>query len=111
MTTLLERIDLERRTDRERLRLETRDALRAALRDLLPGIPVIVLGSLTQPGRFTEASDVDLALESEPPDCSIYQLSSLLGERLGRSVDVMLLPECRFRDKILVQGERWMPLA
>ena len=68
---------------------------------------VIVFGSLVRPGRFNEQSDVDLALESEPVGMSVYQLCSLLAERLGRRVDVLLLSESRFRDKILKEGETW----
>ena len=59
------------------------------------------------PERLNEASDIDLALESEPAGMSVYQLTSLLAERLGRRVDVVLLPECRFRDRIVREGEKW----
>lgn len=38
---------------------------------------------------------------------SVYQLTSLLAERLGRRVDVVLLPEYRFRDRIVREGEKW----
>ena len=59
------------------------------------------------PERLNEASDIDLALESEPAGMSVYQLTSLLAERLGRRVDVVLLPEYRFRDRIVREGEKW----
>jgi predicted nucleotidyltransferase len=110
MATLLQRMAEERAARGERLRLEVRDLLRAALRELLPGkTPVILFGSVTMPGRFTEDSDVDIALAAEPPGMSIYQLTAQLSERLGRRVDVLLLSECRFRDKILLEGETWTP--
>jgi predicted nucleotidyltransferase len=48
-----------------------------------------------------------VAFESEPAGLSCYQLTSLLAERLDRKVDLVLLPECRFRDKILREGETW----
>ena len=54
-----------------------------------------------------EHSDVDVAFESEPSGLSLYQLSSLLAERLGRKVDLVLLADCRFRDKILREGQTW----
>ena len=38
---------------------------------------------------------------------SLYQLTSLLAERMGRRVDVVLLPESRLRDKIVREGEAW----
>lgn len=68
---------------------------------------MIVFGSLLKPGRFNENSDVDLALENEPANMSMYQLTSLLAENLGRPVDVVLLSECRFQEKVLREGERW----
>ena len=86
-----------------------REELRSALRDILPGVPVTVFGSLTQAGRFTDGSDVDIALAAEPPGSSVYQLIARLSERLGRRVDVMLLSESRLRDKILREGETWTP--
>jgi len=109
VTTLLQRSETERQARREALRLETRTALREALGHLIPQTPVLLFGSLTRPGRFTEYSDVDLALETEPPGLSIYQLASLLSEWLGRRVDVLLLSECRFRNKLIAQGELWTP--
>jgi predicted nucleotidyltransferase len=109
VTTLLQRLETERRERREELRQAVRAGLRDALRELLPQTPVRLFGSITQPYRFNEHSDVDLALEAEVPGLSIYQLISLLSERVGRRVDVLLLPECRFRDTILAQGELWTP--
>jgi predicted nucleotidyltransferase len=105
--TLLQQMEHERKERLERLRLATRADLETALRELLPGERVIVFGSLTKPGRFQDASDVDIALEAEPAHLSQYQLIALLAERLGRPVDVVLLPECRLREKIEREGEPW----
>ena len=107
MTTLLEKMEQERLQGRERLRAEVRRQLRELLPQTLPGQRVVVFGSLAKPGRFSEGSDIDLALESEPPDMSLYQLTSLLAERMGRGVDLVLLPESRVRDTILREGETW----
>lgn len=103
--TALQELQRVRRVRCGRLRQITRRRLRAALRDIAPAERVIVFGSLTKPGRFRETSDV--ALEGEPAGLSVYQLTSLLAEAVGRPVDVVLLPECRFRDKILRESERW----
>lgn len=105
--TLLQQMALDRRERREVLRQQTRQHLRTILRELIPAESVIVFGSIVKPGRFNESSDVDLALEAESATMSIYQLTSLLAERLGRPVDVVLLSECRFRDRVLREGERW----
>jgi predicted nucleotidyltransferase len=107
MVTLLQEMNEVRAARAERLRLAVREELRAALRDILPGVSVTVFGSLTRVGRFTDASDVDLALGAEPAGLSIYQLIGQLSERLGRRVDVLVLSESRFRDKILREGETW----
>ena len=109
MATLLQKLTETRAAEAERLRAAVREQLRVALAEILPGTTAIIFGSLTKPGRFTEDSDVDVALAEEPPGMSIYQLTALLAERLGRRVDVVLLPECRFRDKILREGETWTP--
>jgi predicted nucleotidyltransferase len=105
--TVLQQMEAERLQNRERLRLEMRRELHLALGELVPARKVIVFGSLVKQGRFTENSDIDVAFESEPACLSRYQLTSLLAERLGRKVDMVLLPECRFRDKILREGEAW----
>jgi predicted nucleotidyltransferase len=105
--TVLQKMTAERLQNCERLRRKMRRELRRALGELVPARKVIVFGSLAKQSQFTENSDVDVALESEPAGLSLYQLTSLLAERLGRRVDVVLLPECRFRDKILREGEAW----
>ncbi len=109
--TLLQRLHTERNCAREALRREVRNQLRAALRQVLPGTEVIVFGSLTRPGGFNEYSDVDLALEKEPSGMSVSLLTALLAEDLGRPVDVLLLHECRFQDRIVKEGEVWTPPA
>lgn len=68
---------------------------------------VLVFGSLTRAGKFTEFSDVDLAIETEPRGRSSCQLMGLLAEALGRAVDVVVLDECRFAEKIRREGEVW----
>ncbi len=107
MTTKLQvlaRQDAERRED-ERRRL--RSALREALTELLPGATVWIFGSLTSAGRFGDHSDVDIALERRPSRFSEYWLQGELELRLGRRVDVLILPEVRLRETIEREGERW----
>ena len=105
--TRLQEIDAEKYRRREALREDVRQRLSAALSELAPAERAIVFGSLVKPGRFSDSSDVDVALESEPRGMSIYQLTSLLAERVGHPVDVVVLSECRFRDRILREGETW----
>ena len=105
--TLLQQMAREKTRRREALRLATQVELREALRALLPCQRVIVFGSLVKPGRFSEDSDIDLAIEREPSDVTICQLIGILGDRLGRRVDIVLLEDCRFRDRILREGKAW----
>jgi predicted nucleotidyltransferase len=107
VVTLLQQRDLARHRRRLSVHQSTRRQLREALAALIPGQRVIVFGSLTRPGRFNDRSDVDLALETEPPGFSALRLMGELSERLERPVDVILLSNCRFRDKILREGEVW----
>ena len=86
---------------------DTRRRLRAAFADLIPGHKVILFGSLTKPGVFNDRSDLDLALETEPPQMDHWKLKSELMERLERPVDIVRLDKCRFRDKIMREGEVW----
>jgi predicted nucleotidyltransferase len=105
--TLLQKRDLTRHRRRLRALADARRHLRSALADLIPGSQVVLFGSLTKPGVFNDRSDVDLALETEPAEMSLYQFTARLAEEMGRPVDVVLLSECRFRQKILEEGERW----
>lgn len=92
----------------ERERLLVRERLTTALGRLLPrGSRVWIYGSLIEPAGFREWSDVDLALERDPPDMSIYLLASLLAERCGRRVDLCLIDETRLADAIRQRGEPW----
>jgi predicted nucleotidyltransferase len=106
--TLLQERDESRHRRRLEAFAETRRRLRTALAVLIPGHKVILFGSLVRPGVFNDRSDVDLALESEPPRMRAWELSRELEERLERPVDVLLLSQCRFRDKILREGEVWI---
>jgi len=105
--TLLQQMERERHRLRENLRHEVLRALRQLLRQTIAGQKVVVFGSLIRPGRFHDQSDVDIAIERETPGMTLYQLTALLCEGLGRPVDVLLLDECRFREKILQQGQTW----
>lgn len=105
--TLLQKMNRQRAERHETLRARTRERLRGVLRQIAPAQRVLVFGSLTKTHHFTEASDIDIALESEPAGMSLYQLTALLAEQMGRPVDVVLLPECRFRERIEKEGETW----
>lgn len=104
---LLQQIEQERMTRREELRAEVRTRLREALHQIAPGERVLVFGSITRAYAFHDRSDIDIAFVDEPMALSRYQMQARLEECMGRPVDLVILPESRFRDKILREGEPW----
>jgi predicted nucleotidyltransferase len=98
----------ERARGREASRVAVCRELREALCDLLPqGSEVWVFGSVIEPGRFREHSDVDIAVTYLPAGRTEAWLQSELGLRLRRTVDVLNLDETGLRSKIKRMGERW----
>ena|SRR5579862_1158687 len=106
--TLLQQRDAARERRRIEIYEETRRRLRDSLAELVPGQKVILFGSLTKPGIFNDRSDVDLALEAEPLQMDTWRLTAELMEKLGRSVDIVLLDHCRFGKRIRREGEVWI---
>lgn len=92
----------------EVLRLETLQQLRLASHQHLKGCKIWIFGSLAKKGGFRPESDVDLALDHEPVGCSIYGVTALLSETLGRPVDVVLIDETRFKNLILKSELSWI---
>jgi predicted nucleotidyltransferase len=107
VTTPLQRLNQQEHERREADRRQLLVQLRQELATLLPGATVWVFGSLVQPGRFGDYSDVDLALEQRPSQFSEYWLQGELEHRLGRQVDVLILPETRLRSKVESEGLQW----
>jgi predicted nucleotidyltransferase len=104
---LLEQVEKERMKRREELRADMRGRLREALERFAPGEQVLVFGSITRQRAFHDRSDVDIAFIDEPKAFSRYQMQARLEEHMGRPVDLVILSECRFKDKILHEGELW----
>lgn len=65
-----------------------------------------LFGSVTQPGRFTARSDVDLAVEGLTPG-DPFGLISFLSTAVNRDVDLVPLDQCHFAEKIRREGVRW----
>jgi predicted nucleotidyltransferase len=65
-----------------------------------------LLGSVTQVGRFSPQSDLDLAVESLQQG-DPFGLAGYLSLHLNREVDVVPLDQCHFADKIRQQGITW----
>ena len=65
-----------------------------------------VFGSVTEPGRFTKASDIDVAVDTWKTG-DICGLMGYLSLHLNRDVDVVPLDQCHFADKIRRLGISW----
>jgi len=105
--TLLNQYRAQRRLQIEEERLAIKQRLLERFATLPTMGKVWAYGSATQPDRFHEDSDVDLAIEYLPTGISLYLLQSLLSEAAGCEVDVTILCESRLCEKILREGERW----
>ncbi len=111
MSKLLDQLEEKRVAEREALRAKVRVELVQALREFAPCEAVIVFGSLAKAGCFHSCSDVDIAFCEEPRRYSLYTIQAKLEERLGRTVDLVLLSESRFRLGIESAGEKWTNLG
>ena len=106
--TLLQEIANRKKAQAEQLRRELLARLKTALHELMPGQKVFIFGSLVREGQFHQTSDIDIALEQEPAGRSIYGLISEMEDRMDRPVDIVLLRECRFQEKITKEGVPWI---
>ena len=65
-----------------------------------------IFGSLIRPNRFTEESDVDLAVESIEPEHMFVAMTALV-EATAREVDLVELSKCPFAHRIRQEGILW----
>ncbi len=107
--TLLQEVAQERFRAREIGRAASRETLVTAIREMLPpGVTVHLFGSITEAGRFTENSDIDLALDGDFSEADLTRVAVALEERLGRPVDLLVLDSSRLASKIRRTGEKWI---
>lgn len=65
-----------------------------------------LFGSLIRPGKFTETSDLDIAIDEVNPE-HFFSVIGLLSTELGREVDLIELKKCHFAHRIRQQGVLW----
>lgn len=65
-----------------------------------------IFGSVTQPGRFSDTSDIDIGLWGLQR-FALYEFVGKISTLLDRDVDVVRLEECRFAEKIINNGIQW----
>lgn len=110
-TSLLDQAIAERHNEWERLR-------QSRLAEVISSLEILgkrhhvkeayVFGSLAQPGRFTDQSDIDTAVVM--PQARFFDLAAELSRALHTDVDLIPLERCHFADKICREGIRWTPL-
>ena len=106
-TSLLDRALDQTRARREKLRGDTLACLRRTLASMPVSYSAVYpFGSVLQPGRFREDSDVDLAFEGLS-DEDYFRAKRYLENTLRRPIDVLQLEEHRLRDVIRRKGVRW----
>jgi uncharacterized protein len=104
----LAQLAADRFATRERAREAVRTALRTVLvQRLARGTRVWVYGSLSQPGRFHEFSDIDIAIEDPSRSVDLAQLQNAISEGTGLEADVMRLEDSRLAPRIRREGELW----
>ena len=68
---------------------------------------IFLFGSVTREGAFHENSDVDIGIEGLDP-LQHHEFVGELSRLLERDVDVVLLEECGFGDRIKKKGLKWL---
>ncbi len=65
-----------------------------------------IFGSVTRPYQFGESSDVDIAFIGLNKE-RLFATIGFLSRELGRDVNVVLIENIHFREKILREGIKW----
>lgn len=108
-TSVLDRAQARQRAKWEEARQALLERLLRLLDELVGDFDlhqVYIFGSLVMPGRFTNLSDVDVAVVGLP-DEQFFKFSAALSSTLGRDVDLVELDSCHFADKIRREGLLW----
>ncbi len=108
-THIWEQALAQQRERREQRRQELLRAVSEALTELSRQIAfeeAYLFGSLTQPDRFYEGSDVDIAFVGLRDD-DFFQALAFLSRRLATNVDIVQLEKHSRREQILQEGTRW----
>ena len=108
-THLLDKAIAERSARREALRQQLLAEVLRLLDELGPAYGLshaYIFGSVLVPGRFHEASDVDVAVGGLDP-AGFFDLMTALSTTLGWPVDLVALEKCHFARRICQEGMLW----
>lgn len=95
--------------EREKLRCAVLARLDEALKVLSAKYSwdeIFIFGSVARKGTFHDRSDVDIGIEGLDP-LQHYAFVGELSGLLERDVDVVLLEECGFAERIKEKGLKW----
>jgi predicted nucleotidyltransferase len=93
----------------EQNRLQTLDGIWKAIHHLSHRYQwdqIYLFGSITKPERFSQRSDIDIAVKGLNK-FQHYRFISDLSERLEREIDVVRLEDCPFAETIAKRGIKW----
>jgi predicted nucleotidyltransferase len=96
----------QRREHRRRVLLEAAFTALAELSQQIAFEEAYLFGSITQPERFSESSDVDIAFVGLR-DEDFFRALAFLSRRLAMDVDIVQLEKHPRREQILQGGIRW----
>lgn len=108
-TQILDRGLNRRRAERERERQQWLVRIEGALEQLAMEITfkeAYLFGSVAQPYRFQDGSDIDIGVAGLNPD-DLLRAMAFLSRYLEREVDVIPLEGHRLAEKIKREGKRW----
>lgn len=108
-TAQLDQILQDRALHNERVRQDLLQQVLTWLDDhgLRYGIQQAYLfGSLTQPHRFHQHSDIDIAVE-QVNSADFFTVIGSIAEAMGRDVDLIALSNCHFAQRIRQTGIQW----
>jgi predicted nucleotidyltransferase len=108
-THILDRALAQQRQRREHRRRALLEAAFTALAELSQQIAfeeAYLFGSITQPERFSDRSDVDIAFVGLR-DEDFFRALAFLSRRLAMDVDIVQLEKHPRREQILQGGIRW----
>ncbi|MHB8204211.1 MAG: nucleotidyltransferase family protein [Desulfomonilaceae bacterium] len=108
-TSIWERNLARKAEEREKLRQTVLVRLDEALKVLSEKYQwheAFIFGSVTREGAFHDGSDVDVGIEGLNP-LDHYAFVADISSLLERDIDVVLLEECGFAEKIKKKGQKW----
>ncbi len=108
-TSIWERNLARKAEEREKLRQTVLVRLDEALKVLSEKYSweeIFIFGSITRKSAFNDGSDVDIGIEGLNP-LDHYAFVADISSLLERDVDVVILEECGFADRIKEKGLKW----